>query len=126
MSQDVDFLLAIPILEPETTDGFTKPSPVAGVIYIDSTRPAYHLDDGGLRELVSMCSALVSSLETASRLDGISNIISSGIGGSVPDAEGLDEGAAETLEIVVEVDPPRFSRAFQFNFDYADFVPIQS
>jgi hypothetical protein len=127
MSSDVGFVLAIPILEPEEALRFTEPSPVAGVIYIDSATPGFFVNDDELRRLVSMAQYLVHGLEKipSAAFDRIRNVRLSGLGKVVPKAEKLPRNVGGELELVASVDTPRTSSHFQFNYDYSDFVPIQ-
>jgi hypothetical protein len=127
MSADVGFVLAIPIIEPEEALRFTEPSPVAGVIYIDSATQGFYIDDQELGRLVSMTQHLVNGLEKipAAAFDRIRNVPLSGTGNKLPKAEDLPNNVRNELELVTAVNPPRTSKPFQFNYDYSDFVPIQ-
>jgi hypothetical protein len=126
MSGDVGFLLAIPILEPEETLRFTAPSPVAGIIYIDSQAGRFFIGDDELQSIVSMTQQFVDGLEKTSVItfDRTRNVPLQGLGTKVPPAEGLPDNLKHILELVSGVAPPRASRPFQFNFDYSDFVPV--
>src|SRR5262249_2863763 len=127
MSGGVGFVLAIPILQPEESHRFVKPSPVAGVIYVDSEAPGFFISDEELHSLVAMTQEFVDALLRASAEDfeRIHNPFAA-LSDVVPPAETLSRDARRVLELVSRVEPPKTSRPFQFNFDYSDFLPIEA
>jgi hypothetical protein len=127
MSGEVGFVLAIPILEPEEAQRFTAPSPVAGVIFIDSKAGGFFIDDDELQRLVCMTQLFLNGLEKTPgiTLDRIRNVPLTGLGTDVPPAEGLPDNVNHVLELVGAIAPPKASNPFQFNFDYSDFVPVK-
>ena len=125
MSGDVGFLLAIPILQPDKARSFIRPTPVAGIIYIDSEAPGFFIADDELRCLVAMTQEFIGSLAgiSAGAFDRIRNPLSN-LGTKIPQAERLPSKVGHALELVSDVDPPKAADAFQLNFDYSDFIPI--
>jgi hypothetical protein len=126
MSEGVSFVLAIPLLQPEA--GYTLQSPVAGIIYLDSKAPGFSVDDDELLGLVVMAQHFLDGLERAPRdaFDRVRNLPFTGLSESAPPAEGLPGEVADAIELVGALPPPRTSKAFQFNYDYQDIIPIRS
>jgi hypothetical protein len=125
MAKDVSFVLAIPILQPTKPQSFIRPSPVAGVLYVDSTASGFFLDDGKLEELLAMTRqflASIVSLFERNRLR-LQNVPLAGKGILVPEAKDLPNEVRKALEVVSGVHPPTTSGSFQFNIDHSDFVP---
>jgi hypothetical protein len=125
MADDVGFVLAIPLLQPVEANCFYAPSPVFGVIYIDSTAENYFVEDDGLECLVSMAQEFLLGLE---RMEGkpferIVNVPLSALHDSAVVAKPLPASVAGTIDFVTTVNPPRTAKAFQLNYDYSDFVP---
>ena len=127
MAAGVHFVLAIPILEPEEPMKSTLPSPVAGVIFMDSMAEGYFIDDAELDGLVLMADQFVASLEEPQdTFDRIRNVALSALAQDIRPAEPLPHEVDGILELVNAVDPPKTSKPFKFNFDYSDFVPVRS
>jgi FAD-NAD(P)-binding len=136
MSGNVGFLLAIPILQPEEPLRFHAPSPVAGIMFIDSTAHGFFIEDDELKMLVSMIDHFVYSLTRESEsfvgngpvavLDRICNVPLKRLGTAVPRPEPLPDNVKHAFELVSAMPPPRTQRPFQFNFDYSDFIPVES
>ncbi|MEA2758944.1 MAG: hypothetical protein QOH65_1557 [Methylobacteriaceae bacterium] len=116
------FVLAIPILEPENC--FTKPSPVAGVLYVDSNAEGFFIDDEELGRIRTMTQEFLDGLENAQKLglDRIRNIALTGLSRDAPARDELPEKVTGALELVADPPAPTTQHAFQFNFDYSDFV----
>jgi hypothetical protein len=127
MSGDVGFVLAIPILEPEERRCFRAPSPLAGVVYIDSNAKGFFIDDKELNGIVSIISHFLYGLERTplNTFDRLRNVPLTPLGSNVPLAESLPDKVRHVLELVSKVAPPKTSGPFQLNFDNSDFVPVQ-
>ena len=127
MSGGVRFVLAIPLLQPEAANLFISPTPVVGVIYIDSMAEHFFIDDDELRSLARMSEVFLLALERAESrpFDRIKNVQLRTLGNSVPPASPFPEKVRGELELVAQVSPPRVSTPFQFNYDYSDFIEIQ-
>jgi hypothetical protein len=118
MSPGVNFVLAIPLLEPE--DNYTLKSPVIGVVYIDSTAENFYIDDEELKIITAMAQAFLSDLERREPFDRVRNQMLST--SSVRLKRGsLPEYAKHTIDIATALAPPQTSGPFQLNFDYTDF-----
>ena len=125
MKLHVSFVLAIPLLEPDTS--FTAPSPVSGVIYVDSEAPGYFVDDEQLRIVTGMAQALLYELENPAReFDRLRNVSLSQLATAPAAGEPLPKECERALEFVQGIDPPRTTRAFQFNFDHTDFASVRT
>jgi hypothetical protein len=97
---------------------FIRPSPVAGVIYIDSEAAGFFVSDDELKSLVSMTEQFLEGLKTQdSSFDRIRNVELTGLGIEVPPAEPLPSNVQDVLELVDSVAPPKGSQAFQLNFE---------
>ena len=121
--------MAIPILEPEEVKKFTDPAPVAGVLYIDSTAPGFYVCDVLLKEIVSALNCFIAGLEkeSADIEKRIFNVPLSKLGEQPRPKKLLPTGVvSEALELVAVVEPPRTLGAFQFNFEYSDFIPVKT
>jgi len=125
MSSRVGFVLAIPVVQPETAAGFSGPNPVVGVLYIDSEAPSYFIGDAPVKDLVAMVERFVRACESidSASANRIRNIPIGKAKNSVPAKETVPSAAAAVLQIVKDVSPPRTNQPFQLNFDHADFVP---
>lgn len=126
MSNKVNFVLAIPLLEPEQSSGYTSPSPVAGVIYIDSEAPGFFIDDNELKDLVRMTTELLNALVRAKKrpFDRIRNIAMTGLNTPIKAAEKLPENVSDTLQLVSAVRPPQTLEPLDLNYDHSDFFPV--
>jgi hypothetical protein len=126
MEAEVGFVLAIPLLEPETR--FTSPQPVAGVIYVDSKAKGFFVDDGQLAVLVAMAQTFLDGLVSATQEDfgRVRNVPLSGVKKKAPPPKYIPKSVRGALEVVRTVAPPRAGKEFQFNFDYSDFTPIEA
>jgi hypothetical protein len=125
MNKDVGFVLAIPLLEPETR--FSSPQPVSGVIFIDSTADKFFVDDRHVRLISSMAQNFLNSL-VAPRPEAfgrVRNFLLSSLKTETEPARQLPKSVRNVLELVTNVSLPRSSKEFQLNFDYSDFTLIR-
>lgn len=124
MSDRVVFLLAIPILQQAGPEGFIKPHPVAGVIYVDSQVPDFFVCDNQLRLLVSMTQTFVASLARIAD-EPFGNIQKPlpAFDAKIPPTEQLPDGVRNVLELT-DIEPPKAPGPFQLSFDSSDFVPV--
>jgi hypothetical protein len=125
MSSKVGFLLAMPIVQPEAVGEFSGPSPVAGVIYVDSEEPNYFIDDVRVKELISMVE-LFARDAGGFGLEEFRRIRNRSVGKraeTVADRAAIPLEVVGALETINGVEPPRATQPFQLNFDYVDFVP---
>jgi len=127
MSKKVGFVLAIPLLEPAAVRGYTAPSPVIGVVYIDSTAPKFFIDDKELDGLLSMAKELLGALgrAEASPIDRIRNVGLTEVSETIRQPEALPKNVRAVLELVANVELPRTDLPMQINYDYSDFLPVQ-
>jgi hypothetical protein len=127
MSDKVGFVLAIPILQPEEPGQFVSPSPVAGVIYVDSEAPNFFVLDDELQSIVKMTDQFLLGLQRAEETpyDRIVNMPLRRRGTSLPTASLIPDSVKGELELVIGVEPPRIASPFQFNHDYSDFVEVR-
>jgi len=125
MSRDVGFVLAIPLLE--SGERYTWPSPVVGVIYVDSDAPHYYIDDDRLAVLVSIAQRFLESLAspTVEQLGHVRNFPLSEIAKRRRAAAGLPLVASKTLELA-GITPPSTRVPFQLNYDFSEFLPTRS
>jgi hypothetical protein len=122
MSPYVSFVLAIPLLEPE--QDYTDNSPVAGIVYIDCGTPDFHLDDSKVKRLVSLCGRFLFEMNREPRFNRIRNIALSKRNSTPVPQEGLPTEISGELELL-EIEPPRTARAFQFNYDHLDIASVE-
>jgi hypothetical protein len=116
--------MAMPIVQPEEARKFSGPSPVAGVLYVDSEEPGWFVDDVRVQDISSMVETFVrdSSKFSSVQFRRIRNQPSSARQEKVPAKHSIPSAMKEALD-VVSVQPPRAIEPFQLNFDYVDFVP---
>lgn len=125
MASDVQFVLAIPILQP-TTD-FLPPSPVAGVVYIDSHSPEFWLTNAEVSELCTLIQHSLAGLQGVNSLfDRLRNIRLSDSADNPKATAELPGNVASELEILTTVQPPATHSPFHFNFDHSDLTPAAS
>lgn len=126
MAKEVAFVLAIPVLEPAEPHRFIGPTPVAAVLYIDSTAPDFFIEDEFLQTITATIEDAFHAMEVESknRSNRIVNVPLSGLGSLIPPAEKLSSAASQAFELVRNVSCPTTIREFQLNFEYTDFVPI--
>jgi hypothetical protein len=124
MSDTVGFVMAMPIVQPEESGKFSGPSPVAGVLFIDSEAPNWFIGDVRVKDLSAMLERFAQDASGFGLVEfrRIRNRSSSKRQASVPAKDSVPAKVAEFLEIVSVV-PPRTIKPFQLNFDYVDFVP---
>ena len=124
MSGDVGFVMAMPIVQPEEAGKFSGPSPVAGVLYIDSEAPDWFIDNGRVQDLSTMVERFVRDASGFGLVEfrRIRNRSSRTQQKRVSAKGSIPPTVKQALEIV-SVAPPRTINPFQLNFDYVDFVP---
>ena len=125
MSRNVGFVMAIPIVQPEAVGEFSGPSPVAGILYIDSDASNYFIENKGVKSLCDMLECFVRDASDFGLLEfrRIRNRSAGKKADSLSAKDSVPPNVARVLEIVSEVNPPRTAKPFQLNFDYVDFVP---
>jgi GAF domain-containing protein len=123
MTEGVSFVLAIPLLEPENK--YSLKSPVAGIIYVDSTEPNFFVDDNELAGLVLIAQHFLNDLERHSAFDRVRNQLLSRVVDEELPFGLLPDFVCDAIELVEGMPAPRTSRPFQFNYDYSDFTPAQ-
>jgi hypothetical protein len=125
MSFQVGFVMAMPIVQPERVDEFSGPSPVAGVLYVDSEEPNYFIGDQRLKDLAEMVELFARDASTFGLVEfrRIRNLSVGKRANELADRATIPPAIAGALETVSAVEPPRTTKAFQLNFDYVDFVP---
>ena len=126
MQKNVTFLLAIPLLEPETN--FIAPTPVVGTLYIDSTCEGFFLEKEQLSAVVAMTAEFIDSLATmpARALDRIRNVPLAPTVHTRVNPQLIGKEFENALELLETPLPPQTSQPFQINFDYSDFIPVGS
>ncbi len=124
MSEGVSFVLAMPLLEP--SNNFTSPSPVAGVIYLDSKTEGFFIDNDQLTILASITQHFLESLSSASKnaFERVKNLPLTGIQNNASSRENLPNEVADVIELISTIDPPKTVEPFQFNYDYSDISPV--
>jgi hypothetical protein len=125
MSSKVGFLMAMPIVQPETVGEFSGPSPVAGVLYIDSEQPNYFIADERVRDLVAMVELFARDVSEFGLVEfrRIRNRSGGKRTGTLAEKLVLPPSVAGVLDTISGVEPPRTRKQFQLSFDYVDFVP---
>jgi hypothetical protein len=125
MRKDVGFVLAIPLLE--AGEFYTSPSPVAGVVYIDSNAPNYYIEDDNVAVLVSMIQKFLDGLVRTNlkELGGVRNFPLSELSKRKTKALALSRTAKASLELA-KSPPPSVAVPYQLNYDYSDFAPTQA
>lgn len=122
MSSAVSFVLAIPLLEPE--DDYSDNNPVAGIVYIDCASPNFHLSDDKVMRLVSLCNRFLLELTRDVKYNRIRNIALAKRSHVAVAPDKLPPGIEAQLELL-EIEPPRTARSFQFNFDHLDIASVE-
>lgn len=127
MSSRVGFVAAIPLLEPEHPGQFYLPTPVFGVLYIDSEEPGYFLGDAELRGVVAMIQQTLDALTRLEHIPSgrIRNVPMAERGSAVPSPEPFPPDVAFVLEQVDCIAAPRTSIPFQLNHDTAEFALVR-
>ena len=127
MAAEVGFVLAIPILQPANALEFREPAPVAGVIFVDCTADNFFIGDEELGGLVMIAQQFIDGLvkQKPAENDLICNVPYTELGREARAPEGLPPVAEDVLDLVAGVNPPASNVAFQFNFDYSDFIPVE-
>jgi hypothetical protein len=125
MRKDVGFVLAIPLVE--AGEFYTSPSPVAGVIFIDSNAPNYYIDDHDLTVLVSIAQTFLDDMveRDLEKLGGIRNFPLAELSKRRKKASELPQAARKTLELA-NLLPPSTQLPYQINYDFSDFAPTKT
>ncbi len=123
MAKDVQFVAAMPILQPE--DCYYAPSPVCAILYFDSRDDGFNLSEQQLAKLGEVLRRAVDAARSASKavLHRIENTALLGIRSATDPAEPLDPGVSGKLALV-EATPPALDRPFVLNFDHSDLTPL--
>ena len=120
MAPEVSYILAIPLLQP--SDRYYPPSPVAGVVYLDSRDENFKLTRGGVRRLSKLVAQTMESLvdQSMRALLGVRNIPFNNLetGGKAPVKPVTKAGMV--IEVLPESISPRLEKPLAINFDYAD------
>lgn len=122
MMPGVSFVLAIPLLQPESR--YFAPSPVAAVLYLDSRDEDFYLEDDEVKQLCRIFQTAARSIESA---DGVSfgrlrNVQLEPLCENSANAP-ASTLATTVLEILEIVEPPSVAGAFVLNFDHSDLAP---
>lgn len=117
------FVLAIPVLQPES--GYVGPSPVSAVLYIDSQSPNFWLNDNEVNEI---CRIIEKAVEPVSRyhFDRVRNFCLPDVRSKARNPRPLHSHpiVRSALEILRNAKPPVTPGPFQFNFHFSDFNPV--
>jgi len=124
MAEDVVFVLAIPILQPQTS--FFRPSCVAGVVYIDSRSPGFWLSDAEISELCTLIKHALDGLvgEAHRPFDRLRNVRPGDVETKPGSRASLPDEVTGALELLTDVRPPTTDTAFHFNFEHSDLTPM--
>ena len=126
MSIDVCFILAMPVVQPEKAGKFSGPSPVAGVLYVDSEAPDWFIDNERAKDLSTIVERFVRDASEFGLVEfrRIQNRSSGTRPETVPPKHIIPTtGPVAVAFEIVSVAAPRATKPFQLNFDYVDFVP---
>jgi hypothetical protein len=124
MSVEVGFVLAIPILQP--ISGFFEPSPVCGVVYVDSKDDGFWLSDDDVGRLKIVVEHAVENIRSGSSLplDRLRNTPLRNVTSTLPSSINVPETVEGALEALNKVSPPSLQDKFIFNFDHSDLTPL--
>jgi hypothetical protein len=121
MLSDVRFLLAIPLLQPQTS--FAGRSPVTAILYLDSRNDDFWLNDDEVSHIVRLLQAGAANVWDAERsLGRLSNIRLDATRKQAPSVPPWPLAVADHLELLA-IDPPKGKLPRSFNFDYTDTTP---
>ncbi|WFU81276.1 FAD/NAD(P)-binding protein [Bradyrhizobium sp. CIAT3101] len=124
MSRKVRFVLAIPLLEPETH--YSLQTPVIGVIYVDSEADDFFVSDEELQELVVLAQRFLTEIEKRDGFNRIRNQHLSRTSTTECMRREIPPAVSDAFEAVAKIEAPRSTGPLQLNFDYSDFAPPQS
>lgn len=112
---------AVPFLE--SANCYTEPTPVCGVLYIDSTDENFKLNPAQQEALGKMCASFLRSWKEWMNgdPDRIVNILNDRVSNGVKEPSQINCEIAEVFEILEAINPPTAVGPFQFNFDCSDF-----
>ncbi len=97
---------------------------MAGVIYIDSGRPHFYLDDGRVERLASIAQHILNALGAQMAFNRIRNMPLVSPRSKIIVAEKIPKEVQEALEFV-DIRIPRTSGPFQFNYDLLDITSVE-
>ncbi|TCU33112.1 hypothetical protein EV129_117109 [Rhizobium azibense] len=123
MSQQVKFVAAIPVIAANEAPGR---NPVIGLLYFDSEADDFYLDDQALTVVLEMTQSFAANLERDAMADieRIANREVARTGCKWRTAQELPQNVEGVLEVVDKVALPQTTKAFQFNLEYSDFIPV--
>jgi hypothetical protein len=124
MADGIRFVLAVPILQPETQ--FIRPSPVAAVFYVDSTDCNFWLSDKEVKMLVNVVACGMNALDERKGrpFDRIRNTGLRKFGKHPEPVRPVPDSVADAIEAVLTVEPPQTAHAFGLYFDHSDLTPL--
>ena len=113
-----------PILQPLTE--YAGPSPVAGVLYVDSRSTDFWLNDVEVREICQIIKDAIRGLASnpLDRFERLRNVRLSGVRTRAGTPAKLRADVRPALDLLKDVDPPITDAPFQFNFDVSDVTPL--
>jgi hypothetical protein len=122
MANEVSFVAAVPLLEPDQARRFTRPSPVAGIIYIDAMDPGFFLFDEALTTAIQLAMDWIRQLEERSAFGRIRNLRYPLSDSDAVPPESIPASVSGALETVDAIPAPMTNGPLQFNYDHTDFV----
>jgi hypothetical protein len=123
MKQDVSFVFAMPIVQPEARH--FAPSPVAAVLYFDSRDSGFWLDNAEIAELSLIVQGAIRAID-ASEGAGLGRIRNFAFERLCfePTSDPEPQVGIDALEIVSAVKPPSTTDEFVLNYDHTDLAPV--
>ena len=124
MALGVRFVLAIPIVQPEPE--YVGPSPVAGILYIDSRSPSFWLENKEVKEICRVVEETLKGFDDSPfrRFDRLRNVQLTHLHTGVASPEPLRNDVRFALEALTSIKPPATAGPFQFNFDFSDITSL--
>jgi hypothetical protein len=117
MMPDVSYVLAIPVLQPETD--CHAPGPVAAILYLDSKDDDFALSDAEVDRISAVARNALQTIATRA-FGGVRNSVFL----DAPSPSGPPEAAPQGIEVAIELlEPARaaiLDRPFVLNFDRVD------
>ena len=126
MMPNISYILALPVLQPETN--FLPPSPVTAVLYLDSQDERLALNDEEVDRLAAVTKSAFAALlgEADGSLPGVRNIPFGRPRAEAEPARPLPDAVAGAIELLDAARSPTLERPFALNFDYADPASMAS
>lgn len=123
MQDDVSFILAIPVIQPE--ERHYAPGPVAAVLYFDSRDDGCWLDDAEVAALAMIVEGAVRAIDAAegALLGRVRDFPMGPVRFSPRHAADINTGTG-ALEIVRTIEPPSTKDEFVLNYDHTDLAPV--